>query len=58
MKFNKKIQFFFSSISKFRALASVVRPTYCLRIAPVIESFYSSANNREKLQIIYANIRV
>jgi hypothetical protein len=58
MKFSKYITSFFGTISNYKDFAEGVRPAKCLRIEPVLEAFYSRENSREKLQIIYANIRV
>jgi hypothetical protein len=58
MKLNK-IKFTHSgTISKYRALTDVAKAVSCLHIVPVMEAFFSSVSSREKLQIIYANIRV
>jgi hypothetical protein len=58
MKFNKNLFAFFGKIRKYKTLAAAERPAHSLRIVPVMEAFFSSVNSREKLQIIYANIRV
>ena len=49
---------FFGSTSKFNALAAVGKVVKALRVLPQSEVFHSAAGGQEKLQIIYANIRV
>jgi len=58
MKFNNYTYSFFGIIRKYKALTGAVQPANSLKIVPEMEAFYSSVNSREKLQIIYANIRV
>lgn len=58
MKLNK-IKFTHSgTVSKYRALAHTASIISCLHVVTVMEAFFSSVSSREKLQIIYANIRV
>jgi hypothetical protein len=58
MKLNKNNFIHSGIISKYRALVDIAKAVCCVHVAPVMEAFYSSVSSREKLQIIYANIRV
>jgi len=58
MKFNKNKFSADGIIRKYRTLAAMLPPVHVLLIASVTEAFFSSVSSREKLQIIYANIRV
>jgi hypothetical protein len=58
MKFNKNMFSLSGSISKYAALTYRAGSAYHLCITRVMESFFGSVSSREKLQIIYANIRV
>lgn len=58
MKLNKNKLAHSGTISKYRALADIAKAMSCLHVVPVLEAFFSSVSSREKLQIIYANIRV
>lgn len=58
MKLNKNKYVHSGTISKYRALADIAKAMSCLHVVAVWEAFFSSVSSREKLQIIYANIRV
>lgn len=46
------------SISKIKALPQIGKPGIFLRTIPAMETFHTENAFREKLQIVYANIRV
>ncbi|WP_181369440.1 hypothetical protein [Flavobacterium album] len=58
MKINKNMFSLIGSISKYMALANIGKVTFSLRNITAGEAFHSISNCQEKLQIIYANIRV
>jgi hypothetical protein len=58
MKINKNMFSLIGSISKYTALATISKVTFSLRNMPGGEVFHSIASCQEKLQIVYANIRV
>jgi hypothetical protein len=58
MKTNHSMFSLFGTISKFRAFASANWPVFYLRNIADMLVFYDENTCQEKLQIIYANIRV
>lgn len=58
MKLNKSMFSLFGSASKFGTLSTLGRVAKTVRAFAQTEVFYCTAGCQEKLQIIYANIRV
>jgi len=58
MKLNPNTFSLFGSISKIKALPITGKTGFILRTIPALEAFHTENVYREKLQIIYANIRV
>lgn len=58
MKKNKNRFSFYRTIRKYKAWAIISRGISAMRNIPGTEAFYYGSCHHEKLQIIYANIRV
>jgi len=58
MKKNQNKFSLVGNIRKYKASAKVKQLVYALKIVTGMDAFYSGSSHHEKLQIIYANIRV
>jgi hypothetical protein len=58
MKINPDTAFTSGNISKYKALAQRRLIALCANVFAVADLFSGNASHNEKLQIVYANIRV